>query len=162
MTTDPFVHLHVASGYSLRHGASHPEALVARAAELGMDALALTDRDGVHGAVKFAKAGLVHGRRPILGVDLAVLPDLVLPDGRGRAPAVPSAPAAARRSPVRRARGARSTSGTRGSRCWPGPVGSRSSPAPGGRTGAGWAALNRLVSATHLGTGEAPASAAGR
>ena len=30
--SDPFVHLHVASGYSLRHGASHPSALVERAA----------------------------------------------------------------------------------------------------------------------------------
>ena len=70
--TDPFVHLHVASGYSLQHGASHPEALVERAAEHGMDALALTDRDGVYGAVKFAKACLQAGIRPILGVDLAV------------------------------------------------------------------------------------------
>ena len=42
MTDDPFVHLHVASGYSLRHGASSPAALVARAADLGQDALALT------------------------------------------------------------------------------------------------------------------------
>ena len=37
MPTDPFAHLHVASGYSLRYGASHPEALVARAAEHGQD-----------------------------------------------------------------------------------------------------------------------------
>ena len=53
---DPFVHLHVASGYSLKHGASHPKQLVERAAEHGMDTLALTDRDGVYGAVKFATA----------------------------------------------------------------------------------------------------------
>ena len=33
MPSDPFVHLHVASGYSLRHGASHPHLLVERAAE---------------------------------------------------------------------------------------------------------------------------------
>ena len=46
--TDPFVHLHVASGYSLQHGASHPHVLVQRAAEHGMDTLALTDRDGVY------------------------------------------------------------------------------------------------------------------
>ena len=76
--TDPFVHLHVASGYSLQHGASHPEALVERAAEHGMDALALTDRDGVYGAVKFAKACLQAGIRPILGVDLAVEPPAIL------------------------------------------------------------------------------------
>src|SRR5579875_669625 len=69
---DPFVHLHVASGYSLRHGASTPAALVARAAEHEMDALALTDRDGAYGAVKFATAAAAAGIRPILGVDLAL------------------------------------------------------------------------------------------
>src|SRR3954451_22983988 len=70
--SDPFVHLHVASGYSLRHGASHPATLVQRAAEHGMDSLALTDRDGVYGAVKFVTACMQHGVRPILGVDLAI------------------------------------------------------------------------------------------
>ena len=71
MSPDPFAHLHVASGYSLRHGASHPHALVERAAEQEMDTLALTDRDGTYGAVKFAKACLAAGIRPVLGVDLA-------------------------------------------------------------------------------------------
>ena len=71
---DPFVHLHVASGYSLRHGASHPKQLVARAAEHGMDALALTDRDGAYGVVKFAQACQAAGVRPLFGVDLAVAP----------------------------------------------------------------------------------------
>ncbi len=68
---DPFVHLHVASGYSLQYGASHPHVLVERAAEQEMDALALTDRDGTYGAVRFAKAAAAAGVRPILGVDLA-------------------------------------------------------------------------------------------
>ena len=68
---DPFVHLHVASGYSLRHGASHPADLVQRAADHGMDTLALTDRDGVYGAVKFVTACMRAGVRPILGTDLA-------------------------------------------------------------------------------------------
>ena len=68
---DPFVHLHVASGYSLQYGASHPHVLVERAVEQQMDTLALTDRDGTYGAVKFAKACLVGGVRPVLGVDLA-------------------------------------------------------------------------------------------
>ena len=45
-----FAHLHVASGFSLRHGTTTPEDLVARAAELGQPALALTDRDGLYGA----------------------------------------------------------------------------------------------------------------
>ena len=64
--TDPFVHLHVASGYSMRFGANHPADLVARAAEHGMTALALTDRDGLYGAVKFALACRTTGVRPHL------------------------------------------------------------------------------------------------
>ncbi|MGW3850212.1 DNA polymerase III subunit alpha [Streptomyces fagopyri] len=67
-----FAHLHVASGYSIRYGAAHPEQLVRRAAERGMTALALTDRDTVTGAVRFAQACAGAGVRPIFGVDLAV------------------------------------------------------------------------------------------
>ncbi|MGW0790838.1 DNA polymerase III subunit alpha [Streptomyces sp. NPDC002911] len=67
-----FTHLHVASGYSARYGASHPEQLARRAAERGMSALALTDRDTVTGAVRFAKACAGEGIRPIFGIDLAV------------------------------------------------------------------------------------------
>ncbi|HEY5183425.1 MAG TPA: DNA polymerase III subunit alpha [Actinomycetes bacterium] len=129
--SDPFVHLHVASGYSMQYGASHPEALVARAAEHGQRLLALTDRDGVYGAVKFAKACLAAGITPVLGVDLAVMPV--------RDPSTQPARLAPRR---------------------------RRAPARGGadvdprhprvvllaRGRAGWAALNRLVSATHLGS----------
>jgi hypothetical protein len=95
---DPFVHLHVASGYSLRYGASHPHALVERAAEQEMDTLALTDRDGTYGAVKFAKACLRPGIRPVLGVDLAS-PRRPAPGGaRGRTarPRCAAAPSATR------------------------------------------------------------------
>ncbi|MEU0784960.1 DNA polymerase III subunit alpha [Streptomyces sp. NPDC006173] len=67
-----FTHLHTASGFSLRYGASHPERLAARASERGMDALALTDRDGLAGSVRFAKACAKAGVRPLFGVDLAV------------------------------------------------------------------------------------------
>ncbi len=74
--SDPFVHLHVASGYSLRYGASHPHTLVERAAEQEMDTLALTDRDGTYGAVKFARACYAAGIRPVLGVELAHHPTL--------------------------------------------------------------------------------------
>jgi error-prone DNA polymerase len=78
MPSDPFVHLHVASGYSLRYGASHPHVLVERAAEHGMDTLALTDRDGTYGVVKFVQAAQSAGLRPILGVDLAIEPSGLL------------------------------------------------------------------------------------
>ena len=49
-----------------------PAALAARAAELGMPALALTDRDGLYGAVKHAVACADAGIAPILGADLAL------------------------------------------------------------------------------------------
>ncbi|HTY72890.1 MAG TPA: DNA polymerase III subunit alpha [Actinomycetes bacterium] len=131
-----FVHLHVASGWSLRHGAAHPQALVERAAELGMAGLALTDRDGVYGAVKFAKAGLVHGVRPVLGVDLAVQP--LAPPERDRRGA--SAPR--RRTPVRGG----ADVDLRLPRVL---VLARAGRRTRSRVGAGWAAVNRLVSAVH-------------
>ena len=67
-----FVHLHVASAYSLRYGVASPAALVARAAQHGMRALALTDRDGLYGAVKHAVACAEAGIATILGADLAL------------------------------------------------------------------------------------------
>ncbi|WP_432042828.1 DNA polymerase III subunit alpha [Streptomyces cadmiisoli] len=67
-----FTHLHTVSGFSLRYGASHPERLAERASERGMDALALTDRDTLGGAVRFAKACAAEGVRPLFGVNLAV------------------------------------------------------------------------------------------
>ncbi|GAA3786440.1 PHP domain-containing protein [Streptomyces chiangmaiensis] len=67
-----FTHLNAASGFSTRFGAAHPEQLVQRAAERGMSALALTDRDAVTGAVRFAQAALEHDIRPIFGINLAV------------------------------------------------------------------------------------------
>lgn len=70
-----FTHLETYSGYSFQYGASHPGELVARAAELGMTYLGLTDRDGLYGAVRFAKACLRAGVRPIVGASLAVVPD---------------------------------------------------------------------------------------
>ncbi|MFF8994363.1 DNA polymerase III subunit alpha [Streptomyces sp. NPDC014983] len=83
-----FAHLHVASGYSARYGAAHPEQLVRRAAERGMAALALTDRDTVTGVVRFAQACAREGVRPVFGVDLAVEALAPPPPGRrGRTPA---------------------------------------------------------------------------
>ncbi|MFP3991127.1 DNA polymerase III subunit alpha [Streptomyces sp. E11-3] len=80
-----FTHLRAASGFSARYGASHPRQLAERAAERGMAALALTDRDGVSGAVRFALACAEASVRPVFGVDLAV-PD-ALPQA-GPAPRV--------------------------------------------------------------------------
>ncbi len=65
-----FTHLHVASSYSLRYGTATPAALAARAADLGMPALALTDRDGLYGAFKHVQACADAGIKPLLGADL--------------------------------------------------------------------------------------------
>jgi error-prone DNA polymerase len=78
-TAFEFTHLHVASSYSLRFGTANPAALVARAAELDMPALALTDRDGLYGAFKHVQACAEAGIKPILGADLALRP----PQGAG-------------------------------------------------------------------------------
>ncbi len=67
-----FAHLHVASAYSMRHGASMPAQLVAHAVEHGQSTLALTDRDGVYGAVRFVQACDAAGITPVLGADLAL------------------------------------------------------------------------------------------
>jgi DNA-directed DNA polymerase III PolC len=79
-----FTHLHVHSHYSLLDGASSPEALCVRAAELGYDALALTDTNGMYGALKFLEAARAHGVRPIFGVQLTAS----LPPRSGEAAAV--------------------------------------------------------------------------
>ncbi|MFD8564775.1 DNA polymerase III subunit alpha [Streptosporangium canum] len=75
MPGSEFAHLHVASGFSLLYGASQPHALAARAGELGMGMLALTDRDSLAGAVRFAQACAGAGVRPLLGANLAVAVD---------------------------------------------------------------------------------------
>ena len=58
-----YVELHCHSAYSFLDGASLPEELAARAAELGYDALALTDHDGVYGSLEFAHAANLAERR---------------------------------------------------------------------------------------------------
>ena len=67
-----YVELHVASAFSFLRGASSPEALVARAASLGMRALALTDHMTLAGVVRFQAACAAHAIQPIIGVELAV------------------------------------------------------------------------------------------
>ena len=66
----------------MQYGASTPAALVERAAAWGQPALALTDRDGLYGAVRFVQACTEAGVAPVLGVDLAVR----VPAGRPRRP----------------------------------------------------------------------------
>ncbi|MFC0297302.1 DNA polymerase III subunit alpha [Geobacillus jurassicus] len=63
-----FVHLHVLSGYSLFQSAAAVEALVAKAKQLGYQALALTDRNVLYGAVPFYRECMQNGVRPIIGM----------------------------------------------------------------------------------------------
>jgi DNA-directed DNA polymerase III PolC len=64
------IHLHAHSIYSLLHGTASPEQLVERAVACGMSAIALTDVDGMYGAIPFYQSALEAGIRPILGVQL--------------------------------------------------------------------------------------------
>src|SRR5437867_5238970 len=70
--TVPYVELHAHSSYSFLDGASLPEELAIRAAELGYPALALTDHDGVYGSLEFAYAAKHFGVRPITGAEVTL------------------------------------------------------------------------------------------
>ncbi|HEX3561268.1 MAG TPA: PHP domain-containing protein, partial [Solirubrobacterales bacterium] len=67
-----YIELHCHSAYSFLDGASDPAELAATAADLGFEALALTDHDNVCGAMEFAHACKGVGVRPIIGCELTV------------------------------------------------------------------------------------------
>jgi error-prone DNA polymerase len=67
-----YVELHCHSAFSLLDGASPPEALVARAVALRYPALALTDRDELGGAVRFAVAAKEAGLAGIIGAEITM------------------------------------------------------------------------------------------
>ncbi len=67
-----YVELHCHSAYSFLDGASQPEELAARAAELGYEALALTDHDGLYGSLEFAHAAKAFGVRAITGAEMTL------------------------------------------------------------------------------------------
>jgi error-prone DNA polymerase len=66
-----FTHLHVASGFSFKYGTTLPDALVAKARDFGMHSMALTDRDGLSGAIRFTQSCLENQISPIIGVDIS-------------------------------------------------------------------------------------------
>jgi error-prone DNA polymerase len=68
----PYVELHAHSAYSFLDGASLPEELAVRAAELGYEAFALTDHNGVYGSLEFAHAAKALGVRSITGAEVTV------------------------------------------------------------------------------------------
>ncbi len=67
-----YVELHCHSAYSFLDGASQPEELAARAAELGYGAIALTDHDGLYGSLELAHAAKALGLRPITGAEVTL------------------------------------------------------------------------------------------
>ena len=74
MPNRPFVHLHCHSHYSLLDGASKIPALVERAKELGMNALAMTDHGNLYGAIEFLREAKAAGFNPIVGLEAYVAP----------------------------------------------------------------------------------------
>ncbi len=69
MTDQPFVHLHVHTEYSLLDGFSRIKKLVARAAEMGQESLAITDHGVMFGVIDFYNACKKAGIKPIIGME---------------------------------------------------------------------------------------------
>jgi len=70
----PFVHLHVHSEYSLLDGMAHLSELCQRVAQMGMQAVALTDHGQMYGAIKFAREAEEAGIKPIYGCEVYQAP----------------------------------------------------------------------------------------
>src|SRR5438876_2784226 len=75
MSAAPFVHLHVHSEYSILDGACRIPDLVARAAELEMPAVSLTDHGSMAGTVQLFKAAKTTGVKPLVGCEVYVADD---------------------------------------------------------------------------------------
>ena len=83
-----YAELHSHSNFSFLDGASHPEELVEEAARLGLEALALTDHDGLYGVVRFAEAARRVGLPTVFGAELTL--GLPRPAERRRRPRGPA------------------------------------------------------------------------
>lgn len=70
-----FTHLHVASAFTAHHGTAHPEVLVAAAVDAGADMAAITDHDGIYGAIRHVRACLAARIDPIVGANLQTRDD---------------------------------------------------------------------------------------
>ena len=68
----PYAELHCHSNFSFLDGASHPEELAEEAARLGLEALAITDHDGLYGVVRFAEAARAVGVPTVFGAELSL------------------------------------------------------------------------------------------
>ncbi|MGB0114957.1 MAG: error-prone DNA polymerase [Ilumatobacteraceae bacterium] len=68
----PYAELHCHSNFSFLDGASHPEELATEAARLGLEALAITDHDGLYGVVRFAEAAKAVGLPTVFGAEIGL------------------------------------------------------------------------------------------
>ena len=72
--TDPFVHLHVHSEYSMLDGAARLKELFGEAARQGMPAVAITDHGNMHGTYEFYKLAKATGITPVIGIEAYLAP----------------------------------------------------------------------------------------
>src|SRR3989442_85582 len=86
-----YAELHCHSHFSFLDGASSADELVERAVELGLSGLAITDHQGLYGAVRFISAAQEAGLHPVIGLEIELLdaaePDTSGPAGRRERPA---------------------------------------------------------------------------
>ncbi len=68
----PYAELHCHTNFSFLDGASHPEQLAEEAARLGLEALAVTDHDGLYGVVRFAEAARAVGLPTVFGAEITL------------------------------------------------------------------------------------------
>ena len=102
-----YAELHCHTNFSFHDGASHPEALVAKAGDLGYTALAVTDHDGFRGVVKLHQAARVMGMPIVYGTEIGMpRSEAVVRHSRARETETPPS----RRGRIRRMHGSKPTS----------------------------------------------------
>jgi len=77
VATTPYAELHLHTNFSFLDGASAPDDLVERAVALGLSGLAVTDHQGLYGAVRFVSAAEAAGLHPVVGIEIELIDALV-------------------------------------------------------------------------------------
>jgi DNA polymerase III alpha subunit len=83
----PYAELHSHTNFSFLDGASAADELVERAVELGLSGLAVTDHQGLYGAVRFTATAEAAGIHPVIGVEIELLDAIVADPARAVVPA---------------------------------------------------------------------------